>query len=433
MSLQSARDAWERGEDAQARHEVLDVLRQDPFNQEAWVLLMHVAANQEERTRAVERVLRLQPDHPEALEMQRKLEAGEELPLTSGRESGDMVETREDGAKVYTDGVYEMMWDCPYCGTDKLLGKTHRFCPNCGAAQDPEKRYFPSETEKVAVRDHVFVGADKLCPACETPNSARSEFCMQCGSPLSDAARAELQASQHREQGEGWREEDASGAGEKKSGGGKLKWIFLGLLLLLLGGGALFYFWTTDVAIKVVEHSWEREIKIQDYRPRMESAWCEQMPSNAYSVSRKEEVRSHKQVPDGETCSMQRIDQGDGTYVEKRVCRTQYRREPIYDDKCYFKVDRWAYARSVRAKGRDRQPYWPESRLSRTGNCLGCEREGGREAHYYLHLVATKQQENYQCEVEEKLWRAAKPGSRWIMEVSAITGGARCGSLERAK
>ena len=29
--------------------------------------------------------------------------------------------------------VYEMLWDCAFCGTQKLLGLQHRHCPSCGA------------------------------------------------------------------------------------------------------------------------------------------------------------------------------------------------------------------------------------------------------------------------------------------------------------
>ena len=28
--------------------------------------------------------------------------------------------------------VFEMLWDCSYCSAKKLLGLTHRHCPNCG-------------------------------------------------------------------------------------------------------------------------------------------------------------------------------------------------------------------------------------------------------------------------------------------------------------
>ena len=45
---------------------------------------------------------------------------------------------------------YEMLWDCEYCDMPKLLGVSQRFCPNCGAAQNPDKRYFPEDEDKVA-------------------------------------------------------------------------------------------------------------------------------------------------------------------------------------------------------------------------------------------------------------------------------------------
>jgi hypothetical protein len=54
------------------------------------------------------------------------------------------------------EAVYEMIWDCKFCGQKKLLGLTHRFCAGCGAPQDPASRYFPPDSEKVAVHDHEF-------------------------------------------------------------------------------------------------------------------------------------------------------------------------------------------------------------------------------------------------------------------------------------
>ena len=59
-----------------------------------------------------------------------------------------MSDTDRHGA-----GTYQMLWDCKFCGTQKLLGVTHRHCPNCGAAQDPERRYFPAEADMVALEN----------------------------------------------------------------------------------------------------------------------------------------------------------------------------------------------------------------------------------------------------------------------------------------
>ena len=68
-------------------------------------------------------------------------------------------------------GTYQMLWDCAYCDTTKLLALDHRHCPNCGGAQDAERRYFPSDEDKVAVEDHEFFGADWQCAACDSPNA----------------------------------------------------------------------------------------------------------------------------------------------------------------------------------------------------------------------------------------------------------------------
>ena len=91
-----------------------------------------------------------------------------------------------------TEKTYEMLWDCEFCGTEKLLGKTHRHCPECGAVQNPKTRYFPSEDEKVAVEDHQFVGADRHCGACDAPNSVMAKHCTECGAPMDGTREVEV-------------------------------------------------------------------------------------------------------------------------------------------------------------------------------------------------------------------------------------------------
>lgn len=329
--------------------------------------------------------------------------------------------SKKNGETTRQGGTYEMQWDCEYCGTGKLLGLTHRFCPNCGAAQNPDKRYFPAEKDKVAVKDHVYSGADKICPACSNPNGAKAGFCSQCGSPLSEAVSAKLH-------------EDKPAAPKpagnqtpsKKTG---IKWLII-TLAVLTGIAALLIFWTTEVALSVTGHSWEREIKIENYGPRSESAWCDQMPGDAYQVEKRREERSKRKIPDGETCRTERTDQGDGTYREVNKCVPKYRYEPVYDDRCYFSVDRWAYARSVKAEGKNKEPYWPKFSLKREGVCKGCERAGDKKEALFLHLEDSKNVKLYTCEVQNALWQSAQIKSHWQMEVGAITGGARCGSLQ---
>src|SRR5262249_25412891 len=60
-------------------------------------------------------------------------------------------------------GVFEMFWDCEFCDTKALLGKTNRHCPSCGAPQDAKRRYFPPEGQEVAANT-TYDGADLTCP-----------------------------------------------------------------------------------------------------------------------------------------------------------------------------------------------------------------------------------------------------------------------------
>jgi hypothetical protein len=419
MKLRTARAAFERGDHGQARQILLGILQSEPANEAAWALLMHVARDQDERDKAVERVLRLNPRDAQAL----AFKAGNAPPLVPGAQNSASL----------GGGVYEMLWDCPFCGTRKLLGKTHRFCPHCGAGQEADKRYFPAEEEKIAVKDHVYVGADLKCPACQTPNSGNAEFCIQCGAPLSEAARAKRQIDQVRGPG-GWQsqEELRQAAQVKQAGSRRTAYIVLAVILLIIGALVTTIFWTQEVSLALSGHAWQREIQIEDFGPRTESAWCESVPGGAYGVSRKSEIRSYKQIPDGETCTTRRADQGDGTFREITDCQPKYRSEPVYGDKCYYQVDRWAYARSLTAEGRDKNPRWPELRLKRIGGaCQGCEREGARIEHYTLSLRGEKG--SYECEVDQALWQNAQAGSRWRMEVGVVDGGARCNTLEAVK
>ena len=103
-----------------------------------------------------------------------------------------------------TDAVYEMLWDCKYCGQKKLLGLTHRFCAGCGAPQDPAARYFPADHEKVPVHAHPYVGADVACPACRQPMSRAAKCCTSCGGPLDRGAEVARRADVVMPPGGGW-------------------------------------------------------------------------------------------------------------------------------------------------------------------------------------------------------------------------------------
>ncbi|NWF70054.1 MAG: zinc ribbon domain-containing protein [Chloroflexi bacterium] len=348
------------------------------------------------------------------------------------------------------ENTYEMLWDCKFCGTTKNLGKTHRFCPNCGAAQDPAWRYFPSDDEKVAVEEHVFVGVDVTCPACGTLNSAAANNCMQCGAALTGGQQAKTLGTQQKALDAKFEREDlqarlrqerdaqvgrAQPQSAKKEAAGRLNWlpILLGVLALLICGGVLFLvFYTRSSDVYVTGHHWEREIQIEQYTARSDSAWCDSMPGDAYSITRTREQRGSEQVPDGQDCRVQRVDNGDGTFSERQVCETRYRSEPVYDDRCYFTVDRWVYVRSVTADGDsvDDRLVWPNTGIGSSCSRLGCEREGNRREEYVLQLRGSGDA-RYECSVALDLWQRTRIEDTFRLQVNLL-GQPRCDSLQRA-
>ncbi len=329
---------------------------------------------------------------------------------------------RQGNTRVYNAGTYQMLWDCAYCGTDKLLGLNHRFCPNCGAPQDTTRRYFPSEADMVAVENHKFVGADVICPACETANAASAEFCQQCGSPLTDAAKAKLtQASPSVASSRSTNQLSNPSRSMSK----RTLFTILGGVAALIVVAMVLLTWTRDTTVAVTAHAWEREIRIEDFASRSRADWCDSMPGDAYRVSRSERQRGTRQVPDGETCTFRNVDRGDGTFRREEVCTTDYRSEPVYDSYCNYTIDRWEYARSAETAGADRNPTWATLRLASN------EREAERNADYYLELG--NEDNDYRCRVDESLWTQADEGSRWTLAVGAVAGEARCNSLEPAQ
>ncbi|MCK6548753.1 zinc ribbon domain-containing protein [Myxococcota bacterium] len=348
-------------------------------------------------------------------------------------------------------GTYQMLWDCPSCGTEKLLGLDHRHCPNCGAAQDPKWRYFPNDQDRVAVKDHRYTGADVVCPACESPASKSANNCASCGSPL-DRAKSVMtrdaqtvgagqsfaadSAKQGREELKAKREaEKAKARGEvppapPSKPGGKWKWILAGLALFVVMMIVVFS-WKKPVEVETIGHEWVRTIGIEEYRSVSESAWRDQVPFGAYSVSCSREQRSTKKVADGETCNDVRKDQGDGTYKVVRECRTKYRDEPVYDQRCSYRVDRWVEARRAEARGAalGDTPRWPATNLRGSGQCLGCEREGAKSERYTVRFRLEPSKKDDACDFPEAKWRTFTVGQRAPAEARVIGGGLDCDTI----
>ncbi|TGN11084.1 zinc ribbon domain-containing protein [Leptospira ilyithenensis] len=356
--------------------------------------------------------------------------------------------------------IYEMLWDCEFCSSKKLLGKTHRHCPNCGATQDPARRYFPSDSEKVAVQDHVYFGADKVCTFCSTPNGAKAVFCGNCGGSLEGAKDVARRADQ------GVGVEDNVQAAKQDLENQKIlseggtpppakedlafkdskfikphpktpKWVLwmLGSILFgTIGFICVGVLWTERVTLKVAKHEWSRSIDIERFKPVSDSSWCDSMPSNAYSVSRRSEVRSHRQVADGQECHTVRSDKGDGTYSESESCSTKYRSEPVYDSRCYYTIDKWAFERASTAKGIGvtEDPYWPNPQYQSCSGSIGCERLGAKKESYVVHFEEDSGEtkgEKHDCDLDQAKWKQYNPKTLYQSDKSVIFNYITCDSI----
>lgn len=371
------------------------------------------------------------------------------------------------------EAVYEMIWDCKYCGQKKLLGLTHRFCAGCGAPQDPAARYFPPENEKVAVHDHPFVGADVACPACKQPMSRAAKCCTNCGSPIDKgvevARRADVVVPPGGAQGYGYGHGHGHGHAQGGAPGGltgesafaagrygpdaaptpmnmaatpaakksfpvvlAVVGAVVGLLVMLV---LVAVFWKREGVFEVTGHTWERSIAVERFDVGRRTAWCDDRPPGGRELSRRREQRSTKQVRDGETCQTRKKDQGNGTYKEVRECQPKYRSEPVYSDRCEFEVTEWRTARTLAERGTSPTdpPRWPAVVLVRPGTCLGCEREGPRSEKYTVKFVDTKGKpgDDASCDLPEGKWSTFAKGSKWRGKVRVLTGGVECEALVR--
>ncbi len=361
-----------------------------------------------------------------------------------------------------TTGRYEMLWDCAGCGAQGLLGLTHRHCPACGNVQDPSRRYYPPEGSEIAVGDHPYHGADKVCPACDGPNAGIATFCTTCGTDLSKARSAVARDEQLLTETDDVRaareEYAAQKAAERKvaerahaaasgvdlppppvptpegSGGGGKKYLIIAALLALCAGVFVVFGWKKEAAVEVTGHAWSRSIEVEELRAVSDSAWKEQVPVGAYDVRNcREAQRDTQKVADGETCVDKRVDKADGTFEKVQDCTPKYREEPVYDTKCDYSVQRWTMADTVKAGGNalTPAPAWPPAPAT-TGAGLGARRPGQRAETYTVQFKDTAGAP-LDCTLDEGTWASLAVGSRWKARVGVVTGALDCSALQPSK
>ena len=310
--------------------------------------------------------------------------------------------------------TYEMMWDCTYCDAKKLLGKSHRFCPSCGAAQDPTKRYFPPDSEKIAVEDHQYVGKDKICSACDAPNSSKSICCCACGAPLDGSKEVKLQGEE---------ETPPPPPTPQKS----FTWVIIAIVGFIIGLIILFSM-TESKKVHVTQHSWNRSIELERYKTVQEEDWKSGLSSSAKIIHCRSKEKSTEKVPDGEKCETVKKDNGDGTYNENEQCHTIYKDVPVYADWCTYEQEKWVVFDTEKSTNTGLQPTWPTIHIQKCSiTAINCEREGNRSEEYIVHME-DENSEKHTCSFEEDIWKQIKDGDTRTMEFGSVTGNIDCSS-----
>ncbi|RZM82823.1 zinc ribbon domain-containing protein [Leptolyngbya iicbica] len=371
--------------------------------------------------------------------------------------------------------VYEMLWDCKFCGQKKLFAKTDRTCPQCGASQDPSWRYFPSDADKVEVKNYTFAGKDRICSACDSINAADQKFCIRCGAPMKGAEEASTVPSRSKRHEERFatqnldllqeaqreqaiaqemakrqamrhprraRQRTQPAKPARRSLGDRWmanKPVIIGGSIASvtgLGGlvGVVMYSMTIPATVAVTGHDWQRRIAIEVYETRSDSDWQGSVPSGAYDVSCSTQQSGTRRIADGETCSTQQVDQGDGTFREESFCTTTYREEPVYDEHCTYKVDEWNVDEWVIAVGAglSDEPMWPTVNIQPcSSTSLGCKRQGRSIETYTLQLVDVETNKSYRCDRPQSEWRTTPVGTQFEIEIGRFYDDARCHSLVR--
>ncbi len=312
--------------------------------------------------------------------------------------------------------TYEMMWDCEYCGTKKLLGLTQRFCPQCGGPQNPQKRYFPPDEERVAVQDHKFVGADVTCPSCKHAMSRACNNCSNCGGPIGDGKQVAMQQGMTQAQGGQWQATPAAGAPAKSSS----RWIVIAAVAAvgLIGTCVALRTMKRQAKMIVSRHEWTREIAIERYDEVEEHGACSNVPSDGRVKSRSTPAP---------VCTKKKVDNGDGTFKEKEECT-----EPV--EQCTYAIDKWHQVRTAKATGGpDKDPAWPDTDVSACAS-RGCEREGSRSEKYtvYFNEDGGDKKEGLTCDFKDTAaWNSYPDGAKYKGKVHSFGGDLDCDTLER--
>ena len=306
-------------------------------------------------------------------------------------------------ARRRTLGYIQNEWTCPNCDTRNKGGT--KTCENCGAPQ-PENVQFELPSEQKFVTDESAInaakeGADIHCPFCGTRNPASAKTCSQCGGDLIEGKAREsgrlMQAPPPSQQPKiikcdncgtdnpssnavcsncgsplpktavpAMAPPPAAGVSAGKlTAPKKTNWVLIGGILAAVAIccvaiAALLFFPSKSVQATVVDVHWQTSVPLQEIRAVDYSNEPGSPPSDAYSVSCRDESR--------DVCEQRTIDRGNGYSEVVEECHTETQQY------CSYTVDEWTTIQTYTLDGNTLQPIYEDPSVS-SGQRLGQESE----------------------------------------------------------
>ncbi|MBE5821340.1 MAG: hypothetical protein E7311_01980 [Clostridiales bacterium] len=369
--------------------------------------------------------------------------------------------------------IIEGFWNCKYCGSQKIKGR-FRECPNCGKPRDKDTRfempdkitYVPEEEAK-----NISRNPDWLCQYCNSLNPDSVTTCKSCGAErtsenldyFENKAKLEVKEStlssysndsfSNYEEDSSEKDDDdnysdyynnySSSSNSSSSNFFKNNWkVLTGIpIILALIIGMIYLFIPKEQTVTIDNLRWERSIDIERYQTVKESDWS--LPSNARLLYSNLEFSHFQQVLDHyETKSRQvakeRIvgyeeyvtghrDLGNGYYEEitsqrpiyETYYETEYYEEPVYKDvpiyltKYYYEIDKWLHERYVETNGKDKNPYWGETNLSKN------ERVSSKSEKYYI-IYLDKDNKSKELTIDFESWKKLELNQTIKIKVSIL-------------
>lgn len=345
--------------------------------------------------------------------------------------------------------IREGRWDCPTCGMVGVLGRQMN-CPGCATPRPEGVRfYLPDDAAEITDAAHLAraaAGADWICEHCGASTPAGQARCSGCGAERGGSA---LQGTHE------YGMDDVPRSGDDRAtvprpvmtqpARGR-RWKTPAFLVALVAG-VMWCNGSREVEATVAAANWERAVEVQDYRTVREEDWS--VPQGGREQRSWRAIRNYRQVLDHyENRTRQvseRVQSGTRTYTcgsrdlgnghfEDRTCtepqytthyRTEsyqepiYRREPIYDTRHAYEIERWLPNDTVWARGdAARDPAWPAVTLDDK------EREGARLEKYVLHF-RDKDGKTYDVELPMERYRRYRPGQAVELRVPRGSGEVR--------